>query len=315
MIFIVTRTLDWTMAKEPLVRHIRPTKDSKSIIMDALDLASTLRGHGWDWSRGVHIPRETRPTNRGGFTFHVILSAAFHVLLWGVLQSTIRSFSPTGFGSLIGGSIVDETLPFSVRYPRAYIISVFAAIEIYAGLQTCYDACTIAGVLLFGQDPAQWPPAFDAPWRATSLIEFWGRRWHQFFRRMFIFQGGYPLSFCLGRVGFIIGTFLSSGVLHHIAMVTFNDQIESWGILVGFWMMAPGVLVERAFKQFTGRKVGGVVGWVWMMAWLILWGHMIVDAYARAGLFGNFNFITGMVPGQAVVERMVANLDTWLHAM
>ena len=315
MIFVATRTLDWTMAKEPLARHLRPAKDSKSTIMDALDLASTLRGYGWDWSRGVYIPRETRPTNRGGFTFHVLLSAAFHAFVSGALQSATRSFSPTGLGSQSGGSIFDQTLPFSVQYPRACIITVVAAFGIYAVVQTCYDACTIIGVLLCGQDPAQWPPAFDAPWCATSLSEFWGRRWHQLFRRMFIFQGGYPLSFCLGRVGFIIGTFLSSGVLHHIAMLSLKDQFESWGVPVGFVMMALGVLAERAFKQFTGRKVGGVVGWVWTMAWLILWGNLIIDGHARAGLFGQSDFSEGVVPGRAVVGRLVANFDAWLHAM
>ena len=315
MILIATRTFDWTLAKEPLARHLRPAKDSKSTIMDALDLASTMRGYGWDWSRGVYIPRETRPTNRRGFTFHVILSAAFHALFCGVLHSAIRSFSPTGFGSLSGGSIFDETLPFHVRYFRASVITFFAAFEVYAVIQTCYDACTIAAVLVFGQDPTQWPPAFDAPWRATSLCEFWGRRWHQFYRRMFLIQGSYPLSFVLGRVGFIIGAFLSSGVLHHIAMISLDDRLESWGILAGFGMMAAVILVERAFKQYTGRKVGGVVGWVWTMAWLLLWGNMIMDAQARAGLFGYFNFTASVVPGQAVVERLVVDFDAWLHTM
>jgi hypothetical protein len=315
MIHIATRTFDWTLAKEPLVRHLRPAKDSKSIIMDALDLALTSRGHGWDWSRGVYIPRETRPTTRRGFTFHVILSAAFHALFCGVLHSAIRSFSPTGPGSLSGASIFDETLPFYVRYPRGSIISAIVTLEIYAIVQTCYDASTITGVLVLGQDPAQWPPAFDAPWRATSLSEFWGRRWHQFYRRMFIIQGSYPLSFVLGRAGFILGAFLASGVLHHIAMVSLDDQLESWRISVGFGMMAAGVLIERAFKQYTGRRVSGVVGWVWTMAWLLLWGNVIIDAQAKAGLFGYFDFTVSVVPGQAVVERSVANFDAWLHAM
>jgi hypothetical protein len=313
MFLIATRTFDWTLAKGPLARHLRPAKNSKSIVMDALDLASTFRGYGWDWSRGVYIPRETRPTNHRGFMFHVILSATFHALFCGVLHSTIRSFSPIELGSLSGASIFDETLPFYVQYPRACIISLIAAFEIYAGVQTCYDACTIIAVLVFGQDPAQWPPVFDAPWRATSLSEFWGRRWHQFHRHMLLTLGGYPLSFVLGRAGLIIGAFLASGMLHHIGMVPLDDQLASWRMVFGFVMMAPGILAERAFKQFTGRKVSGAVGWVWMMAWLLLWGNVIIDAHARGGMFGHFGF--PFVPGQAVVERLVANFDVWLHSM
>ncbi|KAF8552000.1 hypothetical protein OG21DRAFT_204815 [Imleria badia] len=315
MIFIVTRTLDWTLSKEPLARHLRPTKGSQSTIMDALDLATTFRGHGWDWARGVYIPRETRPTHRRGFAFHIILSTGFHVFICGVFHSIILAFCPTGVGTLSGGSIFDETLQFHLRYLRASIISAFAAVSIYAIVQTLYDTCTIVGVIVFGQDPTQWPPAFDAPWRATSLSDLWGRRWHQFFRRIFLIQGGYPLLFLFGRMGFIIGAFLSSGALHYITLVSLNAQLEPWRLLVGFGMMAPGILIERAFKQFTGRRVGGVVGWIWTMAWLLLWGNLIVDACVRAGMYEIFRVSESVVPGQEVVRRLVMNFDAWLHAM
>ena len=280
---------------------------------DALDLALTLRGHGWDWSRGLYIPRETRPTNRRGFAFHVFLSFVIHAFVSGVLHKAIRSFSPMGIGAA-GGSIFDETLPFHARYLRASIISGFASIGTYAFIQLCYDACTIIGVLVFGQEPGQWPPAFDAPWRATSISEFWGRRWHQFYRRMFLVQGGYPLSF-LGRVGFVVGAFLSSAVMHHVAMVILNDQLDLWRLHVGFGMMAPVVLAENAFKRLTGRKVGGVAGWIWAMVWLLLLGNLIIDGFARAGMFGRLNFIESVVPRRDVVERLVARFDSWLHAM
>ena len=315
MVFIVTRTLDWTLSKEPLVRDSRPVKGFRSTIVDALDLATTFRGQGWDWSRGVYIPRETRPTDRRGFAIHVVLSAAFHVCICGVLHSLIRSFCPPGFGSTPGRSIFDETLPFYPQYLRASIISFFAVFTIYAIVQMLYDACTIVGVLVFRQDLTQWPPAFDAPWRATSLIDLWGRRWHQFYRRIVLIQGGYPLSFIFGRMGFIVGAFLSSGVIHYIALASLNARLEPWRLIVGFGMMAPGIFVERAFKQLTGRRVGGVVGWIWTMAWFLLWGNLIVDACARAGMFEIFEVSESVVPGQRVTRRLVANFDAWLHAM
>jgi len=314
MTYIVVRTFNWTSTKEPFERQLRPAKQSKSTLIDALDLASTLRGYGWDWSRGVYIPRETRPTDRRGFTFHVILSATFHTFIFGVLHTIIRSFSPVGLGSISGGSIFDEALPFHVRHLRAVVISALFVFAFYALIQTFYDLCTMASVLVFGQDPVQWPPAFDAPWRATSLNDFWGRRWHQFIR-MFLIQAGYPLSFFLGKVGLIIGAFLSSGVLHHIALVPLNDRSELWRNLVGFGMMAPGILAERAFKQLTGKKVCGVVGWIWTMAWLFLWGNVMIDAHTKAGVFGYFDFVASVVPGRAAVERLVADFDDWLHTM
>lgn len=313
MISIVTRTLDWTLPKDPFVRYLGPSKAPKSAIMDALDLACSLRGYGWDWSAGVYFPPETRPRCYKGFVFYVIFSTVIHALICGILHTTIRAFSPMDIGAA-GGSIFDGTLPFHARYLRSSLISICAMFGVYAFIQVCYDTCTLGGVLFLGQEPKQWAPAFDAPWCATSVSGFWGRRWHQFYRRMFLVQGGFPLSF-LGRPGLVIGAFLSSGVMHHLAMIILNDQLDPWLIIAGFGMMAPVVLTEYAFKKLTGRKVGGAVGWVWTTVWLLIWGNPIVDGFARCVMFGRFNFTESAVPRKDVIVHLVASLDAWLHTM
>ena len=316
MVLVAARTLDWTLAKGPLVRHLRPANSSSSTLMDALDLASNFRGHGWEWSGyRSYIPRETRPTNRMAFVFYTFLSAVVHALLCGALHRAVLTLAPVGVGSNPDGStIFDETLPFLVRYLRATTITLFTALAIYAILQMAYDSFTLPGILVLGQDPAQWPPAFDAPWRATSLSAFWGHRWHQFFRHIFLL-GGSALSPVLGRAGVIIGTFLASVVWHHISLVTLNSQVEFWRMLVGFGMMAPGILGERAFYQWTGRPVGGILGWVWTMTWLLLWGNVIIEGFARAGMFGCSSPIDSASPVRALVERLVMDFDVWLHTI
>ena len=315
---MATRTLYWTFAKKPLVRHLRPANSSPSIIMDALDLASNFRGHGWEWSRGLYIPRETRPANRIAFVCCAFVSAVAHTLISGALHRAVLLLAPMGVGPIPGGStIFDETLPFLVRYLRASIISVFAALEIYAGVQMWYNFAIVPAILVLGQDPAQWPPLFDAPWRATSVSDFWGRRWHQLFRHMFLVLGGYPLSFVLGRTGIVIGAFLASGVIHHISLVVLNTGVEIWRMLVGFGMMGPGILAERAFYQLTGRRVGGVVGWVWTTVWLLLWGNVIVEGFARAGMLGYTNFVDSSLPVwiSSSVEHLVVDFEVWLHTI
>ncbi|KAI9574121.1 hypothetical protein HD554DRAFT_2165615 [Boletus coccyginus] len=234
MLLMVTRSLHFALEREPFVRRLRPVNSTPSTLMDAFDLAFTFRGCGWNWSRGLYIPPETRPPNRTKFISHVALSAAVHALLNGTLDRALRSFSPIGLGSVPGGSIFDDT-----TFPLA-----IPAIEHYLHL----------GVLVFRQDPAQWPPAFHAPWRATSLSEFWGRRWHQWLRHIFLVQAGHPLSFILGRVGLVIGAFLSSAVYHHIQFSSLDSTSEPWRMLLGFGMMAPGMFAEQTFKQLTGRK-------------------------------------------------------------
>ena len=314
MMHIATCSLYWVLAKEPLVRQLRPTDSTPSTLMDALDLAFTFRGYGWNWSRGVYFPRETRPSDRIGFVNYVILSAAAHAFICSITFGALRSFSPVGLGAISGGSVFDETLPFLVRYLRSSIISIVGCFAAYSFLQMGYDLSTIGGVLLLWQDPAQWPPAFDAPWRATSLAEFWGRRWHQWFRHIFLVQAGYPLSFFFGRVGLVIGAFFSSAVFHHVGLYALDSTSELWRMLVGFGMMVPGIFAERTFKRLTGRKVGGLAGWVWTMTWLVLWGNWIIDGFVRAGLFRWGKFIYVVPPLRTLVERLVTDLDTWLHA-
>jgi hypothetical protein len=296
MLPLAIRTLDWTFAKESLVRHRRPANSSPSTIMDALDLVSNFRGHGWEWSQGLYIPRETRPANRIAFVRCTFVSVIAHALICGAFHRAVMLLVPMGVGPIPGGStIFDETLPFLVQYLRAGVISVFAAFEIYAGVQTWHKLATIPAILVLGQDPAQWPPLFDSPWRATSVGDFWGRRWHQLFRHIFLVLA-YPLSFVLGRTGTVIGAFLASGVIHHISLVVLNSQVEIWWMLLGFGMMGPGILAERAFHQLTGRRVGGVVGWVWTMSWLLLWGSVIVEGFARAGMLGRSDLVDSSLP-------------------
>ena len=282
--------------------------------MDVLDLAINFRGHGWNWSLGMYIPHETRPTNRIAFAFCAFLSAVAHAFACGVLHRALLSFA--GVGSITGGStIIDETLPFLVRHLRASIITVFTAFSGYAAMQMGYDLFTIPAVLFLGQDPAQWPPAFDAPWRSTSLSDFWGRRWHQWHRRVLLRLGGYPLSIFLGRAGVVLGTFLASAVMHDIVLLSIDSRVEFWRMLVGFGMMGPGMLAERAFYLLMGKRVGGLVGWVWTMAWLLLLGNVMVEGCAKAGGLGNSSLIDRVLLVREVVERSVTDFDVWLHAI
>ncbi|KAF8447226.1 hypothetical protein L210DRAFT_3390662 [Boletus edulis BED1] len=315
MLMIVTRSIYWAFAKDPLVRHLRPLNSTPSTFMDALDLALAFRGHGWDWSHGLYIPRETRPSNRIRFVFHVALSALVHAFICGTSHRALRSFSPVGLGSISGGSIFDETLPLHVRYLRSSIISIIGALACYSLLQMSYDLCTLVGVLFLGQDPAQWPPGFDAPWRSTSIAQFWGRRWHQWLRHIFLVQGGYPLSFLFGRVGFVTGAFLSSAVYHHAGFSSLDSTSELWRMVLGFGMMAPAIFAEQTFKRWTGKKVCGMAGWVWTMTWLVLWGNVLVDGFARAGIFRADALIDGVPPLRTLVERLAMDLDAWFHAV
>ena len=314
MFSTVARALDFALAKEPLMRRFRPASSVPSIIKDALDLSISARGLGWNWSHGLHIPQDARPTNRMPFAFCTVLSAAWYAFVFGVLHRAILSFSgvpPNPQGS----TIFDETLPPSLGYFRASIISILTALVAYSSLQMTYDLSTISAVLFFGQDPAEWPPAFDAPWRATSLVEFWGRRWHQLNRHVYLVLGGRPFTLFFGRAGTILGAFLTSAVMHDILLLCLDRNAEPWRMFVGFGMMGPAMLAERAFYKATGRKVGGMVGWVWMMAWMVVLGNGMIEGVIKAGGLGSATLIDGVTPVRVLVERLVTGFDGWLHAI
>ncbi|KIJ13307.1 hypothetical protein PAXINDRAFT_100771 [Paxillus involutus ATCC 200175] len=214
MFIIATRTLEWTPQKEPLKRHIHPTGATPSIIMDAFGLAINLHGIRWDWSKGLCVPRKTRPSTYIRFAAYTILSASLHAFICGVLHSAVQSFSPDTFGSIIGGTIFDETLPFFLRYVRSSIITTQIASGMYCFFQTGYNLCIVPAVLILRQDPAQWSPAFERP-------------------QIFIF-GGHPFSLVFGRVGGILGAFFVPAVLHHIILIPLNGRIELWRMTVSY---------------------------------------------------------------------------------
>ncbi|KAI6164112.1 hypothetical protein EDD17DRAFT_1725094 [Pisolithus thermaeus] len=311
MFYIVMRALEWACLKDPLKRGVRHTP---SILVDALDLATNLRGVGWNWSEGLRFPPDTRPTSRLRFAVYVFLSALYHSFICGVLHISIQTLAPEAFTTLSGGTIFDDTLPPVVRYARSSIISLLTAFIIYADVQMNYDIGTLIGITVAQQDPAQWPPLFDEPWKATSLHDFWGYRWHQFVRRLFIVLGGWPLGSVFGRVGYLLGSFLASGVLHGVVAAMLNQSVEWWYMPLLFGTMAVAVAIEYVFTRVTGRRVGGWIGRVWTMTWLVIWGNMMVEGHARAGLFASSSAFDTAVPVKGIVEYYVTALDRWLRA-
>ncbi|KAG2741340.1 hypothetical protein P692DRAFT_20840077 [Suillus brevipes Sb2] len=314
MFCIATRTFEWTVQTKPFIRAVRQSSSDvpkRNFVLDALDLACNFRGCGWDWSQGLYVPPEIHPTSsRLAFATSNLVSGLKHSFLCGAIHSAVQSFSPHAFGSVDGGTIFDDSLPPHFRYLRSSIIATLCAFGVYSVLQAAYELTAVLCVLLFRQHPDQCPPSFDSPWRATSLREFWSQRWHQWFRRLFIFFGGHPLSLLFGRIGGVIGAFLASGFFHHLALLAIDQSSELWRMLLPFGMMGAGVVIERAV---AGNKAGGWMGWTWTMCWLVLWGNVMVDGWARAGMLGGSSILDSATPVRQPIERLVKTFDEYLH--
>ncbi|KAJ2913634.1 hypothetical protein MD484_g6774, partial [Candolleomyces efflorescens] len=303
MFTLAMRAVIWTFKIEPLYKTTTTDLKSKpdsytitKVAKDAFDLSANLRGLGWNWSKGLVIPPETRPTHsRLAFTLSTLLQTLLFTTLFDLLHYTVQSLGP-GLASPQGSTIFDGSLPPHIRYTRSTLITLFTGLTVCLGIQIGYNLLTLAGLWVFGNHPSAWPPIFDTPWFASSLADFWARRWHQVFRDMFICGGSRPLARVFGRVGSVMGAFLVSGLLHVAGLWGMGRGTEFWSVAGYFLMMGVGVVLEGVWKAVTGKRVGGVLGNVWAFGWVVVWGNWMVDAWARKGLMGSMFFGEGSRP-------------------
>src|SRR6185503_1995160 len=100
-------------------------------------------------------------------------------------------------------------------------------------------------------------PLMRNPMRATSLGEFWGRRWNTGFHELasrFTFQ---PLRPSLGVVGAMLTTFLVSGLIHDLVISV--PAGGGYGLPTGYFVLQGlGVVGERSGP---GRWLGLGRGW------------------------------------------------------
>ncbi|KAF9022345.1 hypothetical protein BDZ89DRAFT_990636 [Hymenopellis radicata] len=258
------RMIGWALERHHFVRVKKygasgPMK-SRSIsdaLYDGAELCCNFRGIGWNFSV---YPRPLTPQSRPAFLWSCAKSWLFYSL-W--FEACILAYDVC-----FSSSSPLREYPYLQRVAETLIfpISTWSHIE---GFYVFYG---LIGVFACGQDPALWPQLFDAPWRATSLTEFWGKRWHQAFRDMFARAGGRPASGLFGRVGSVLACFLLSGIFHDGVIWGLMGRTRVCCSLTPYFLInGVGVLLEAVWRNTTGNRIGGVLGWIWMMGWLVTW--------------------------------------------
>ncbi|KAH0830210.1 membrane bound O-acyl transferase family-domain-containing protein [Lanmaoa asiatica] len=306
MFTFALRSTTWVFARRPYVRlpicksgngtingyhGNTPTEHGVSVssaMWNAWDLVVNLRGIGWNEPQKMHIPTPYfQVKSRLIFSLLSLGRSIFLVLVFDIMNRTIRSFGPDTFGTPKGGTIFDPSLPPSERYMKSLIVTLLSGISGYIIIEAGYQLHAALFTVLFQQHPSQWPPLFDSPWLSTSLASFWGRRWHQLFRESFVAIGSRPMERYLGRTGVVMGAFAVSGVLHDVGLQGMGQGADT-PMITGFFLLhGVGIVMEHAWKQVTGRRVSGIIGWLWVTSWTLFWGHLIVDVWARRGLIGS----------------------------
>lgn len=286
------RQLDWAFSRQPLKREsAEPHGSIWSSVKNTVDLTLNQRGFGWTWSGNYKPPPHTRPTSSTtAFQMFTLASLLTHYVIADCAHFLIQSTDWSRLTNPAGAPIFDYGLEPIPRYLLSSFNSALAGLTIYCGIQCLYDMSTIVLLVISNYSPLDFPPLFDAPWRATSLADFWAVRWHQLFRRVFIQLGAKPLSFFVGRQSGIglLGGFVISGILHDWGMWGMAKDSEFLTVGGYFIVQGLGVFLESTvLKKVFGGKLGGWKGWVWTMFWAISWANMFVDAWCRRGLLAS----------------------------
>ncbi|KAF8685652.1 Membrane bound O-acyl transferase family [Rhizoctonia solani] len=282
--------------------------------LDACELLSSMRGVGWDYGTGndIYIPLEHRSSEKTGFLKSTLWSTLGYYLLLDMIDTGFKLVP--GVSSPSGGSIFRPELSLIPRLVVSTGLHFATGVAFIAGFNMFYGLLTLIAVSWW-QPPSAWPPVTENPWATTSLHDFWGKRWHQLLRQAFFVGGGYPLAFLgktifgvlfgerVGRTaalwGLLLGTFTASGLFHMFAMYAMGQGIE-WKVVGFFSAQAIALILERAWRTATGRRVEGWWGRAWSYLWIVGGGQWCVDAWHRRGLGGGM-----VIPPSLSVTRLI----------
>ncbi|KAG8832286.1 hypothetical protein FRC17_001568 [Serendipita sp. 399] len=306
----------------PVTKTVRTSHPLRGLA-DAFEVIGSVRGIGWDFGKGLYLAPETRPLERRRFLLAYLRFFIFSFVTLDFLESALKvlpGFSSHGHGgSIFFVKVLPSFLarnsvlsPFIKAYPVVsllafrYFVSTMITFAIgfgvIAGFNMVYSLLVLFFVGLLGHNPESWAfPLFDHPWRATSLADFWGRRWHQTLRQTFFTFGGRPLEYVLskvtsvftadermrrniGRMGLVLGTFTASGLFHGLAIYPMGKGGISTSGIYYFAAQGAFVLMERGWSRVTGRKVGGVWGRLWAYSVVIIGIEPCINEWTKRGL-------------------------------
>ncbi|KAG0700014.1 hypothetical protein DFH29DRAFT_854100 [Suillus ampliporus] len=252
-------------------------------LYDALEVVISNRGLGWKFGVGIHVPHEERSLDRNSFLFATLISFIKNYLIFDLLESLIKLVPDVGTPH--GGTIFKAELPFLYRYALSTAIHVATGSCILAAFELFYDFATIFAVLFLGSSPSAWPPVTDHPWQSDSLHIFWSKRWHQTLRETFFVFGGFFGRTIAGQIGLLFGTFIGSGLFHEFGAYALGRGFDTI-VPLFFALQAPLLLCEKVWCKYTGHRVGGLYGRLWVYFCIIILGQPLSDSWHRRGLGG-----------------------------
>ncbi len=283
------RSIEWALARKPLRRYEPFTEGQHTpverpltipnIILDAFDLQCNQRGIRWSWGSKSFLRTRPPPPSLAA----VILKLLFKLTLYDIAIYVMQRTRPS-LDTSAGDTLFDPHIDPLPRAALAAFLTLCGAVVVYTSMDAIYHMATLVGRVLLRQPAEDWPALSARPWTATSIADFWGFRWHQFFRYIFVVFGARPGGALLGQPGALLGAFGVSALMHYVGMWGLGRGTE-FGAGGFFILMAVGAVLECVWQRTTGTRVEGFWGWAWTMSWTLFWGTFMLDVWARHGLF------------------------------
>jgi hypothetical protein len=250
----------------------------------------------WHSDSPCYIPRDTRPDSHLGFYISTLVRFLKHSLYYDFAQAVINNIGTLGLpqGDTIFRDTFAITQNFTLRLPHplfsAVPLAFFGGLSVMNSLVAghCFVILLVAPFTWLPQSISpyslsvsalkkEWPPLFDGPLDATSVRDFWSRRWHALFRRNFwaarakprAAVGGYlgglvdsavapkKSTRILGmRIGGVMGVFLMSGLMHDWGLWGTGQGTDFRGVTGFFLLQGVGVIAEEALGLTRTKKRG-----------------------------------------------------------
>ncbi|KAJ7600686.1 hypothetical protein C8J56DRAFT_1157003 [Mycena floridula] len=271
-------------------RHL--VKSNLQWLSDAFELIHTCRGLDFKFGHKVYIPPEERPLERGSFIRATLWLLVKNFLILDFLETALKLFP--GVGTPSGGTIFYPSLPPIQRYAVSTVIHMMTGTALLAGFHMCYHLITLLAVTILNSSPKSWPPVMGNPWRSESMHDLWAKDWHQLLRQTFLVFGGYPGRKLAGYIwepladlGMLLGTFIASGLFHELSTYAFTSGSGfDHTVTVFFASQGPILVGEKLWRKFTGRRVGGIYGRLWVYSVMFIGAQCLVDSWHKRGLGG-----------------------------
>ncbi|ORX35112.1 hypothetical protein BD324DRAFT_652826 [Kockovaella imperatae] len=232
---------------------------------------------------GRYVPLRRALTH---WLFFILNTMVFDLASYPAFLLAPKSFgSPNG----VGGDYHQwcETLSKQWGVP-AFAVNMFWTLCLFvqetAGFVVVWDAIAFLGIATGVYIPEEWPRLTVNIFRATSLNDLWGKRWHQTNRDFYLLLAK---PFAFNRPLHILTIFFISALYHLVTYYPVHHTIyPAWPYLLFYLGQGVCCILERGYYKYTGRKVSGFSGMIWTWATVFVLSRPMVAHEWSSGWAG-----------------------------